>query len=141
MRSLSLLATWLLLAAWAAAADLTVKVVDPHSAAVSGARVALFRGGTRALTTSITGADGAAVFPDIPAGEYRVNVLVPGFAPATASPNVSQSAVVTLRLTVAVATNRLLNRYREKGTVSESIASSSSTKLRPVGWRTKKRGG
>ena len=99
MRSFRVLASVLLLAAWAAAADLTIQVLDPQSAAVSGARVSLFRGGTRALAVRTTSAEGAAVFPGVPAGEYRVEVLAPGFAPASAAVNVSEDNTPTLAKT------------------------------------------
>jgi outer membrane cobalamin receptor len=104
MRSLRVLASVLLLATSAAAADFTIKVLDPQSAAVSGARVALFRQGTRAVAARTTSAEGAAVFPGLPAGEYRVEVLAPGFAPATAAANLSEDntpTLVTVRLAVA----------------------------------------
>jgi vitamin B12 transporter len=103
MRSLGCLAACLLLAGSAAAANLTIKVVDPHAAAVTGARVTLFHGGSRAVAVRTTAGEGTAVFPGIAAGEYRVEVLAPGFAPATTSSSVSDENTPTLTVKLAVA--------------------------------------
>ena len=62
---------------WAAslAADLKVKVVDPQSAAVSGAQVSLLRNNGPALHTVTSAGDGTVWFENIPDGEYQVQVL------------------------------------------------------------------
>jgi len=71
----------------ASAADLKVKVVDPQSAAVSAAQVSLFSKGSDApLKIATTSAEGIATLGDIgsadfSSGNYRIQVLAPGFAP------------------------------------------------------------
>src|SRR5439155_10573570 len=61
--------------------ELTVKVVDPQSAAVFGAQVELFAAGSgRAAAVSSTSAQGEAQFRNAPSGNLRVHVLAPGFA-------------------------------------------------------------
>ncbi len=65
----------------ALASDLTVKVVDPQSAAIPEAQVELFaQNSTRPAAIQTTSARGIAHFHDVPSGELRVHVLAPGFA-------------------------------------------------------------
>ncbi len=82
----ALRASFLLLVALAAAsaADLKVKVIDPQSAAVSGAQVSLFsKGSDTSLKIATTSAEGSADFGELSPGSYRVQILAPGFAPNT----------------------------------------------------------
>jgi vitamin B12 transporter len=63
------------------ASDLTIKVVDPQSAAVPGAQVELFLGrSTRPVAVQQTLAQGDAFFRRVPSGDLRVHVLAAGFA-------------------------------------------------------------
>src|SRR5262249_28213583 len=72
--------TLAVLAISAFASDLTVRVVDPQSAAVAGARVELFRKPSqRPLAVDTTSAQGVAHFSQIPGTEFGVHVLAPGF--------------------------------------------------------------
>ena len=66
----------------ASAADLKIKVVDPQSAAVAGAKVSVFSTGSgTALKIETTSAEGIADFSELSPGSYRVQVLAAGFAP------------------------------------------------------------
>ena len=78
---LRVLLVWLLysLAAWAG--DLKISVHSPSGDRVSGVQVSLFRSpGNSGVGVQTTGGDGAAIFPRVPDGEYRVVILAPGFA-------------------------------------------------------------
>ena len=92
MRALS--ASLLLLAAAAAAfaADVTVKVIDPQSAAVAGAQVLLLAPGRPTLKTAATSPEGIADFPQLPPGKYRIQVLAPGFGVQTLDFDLSDRA-------------------------------------------------
>jgi outer membrane cobalamin receptor len=95
--------------------DLKVRVVDPSSAAVSGARVAVYAGDSRqALALAMSDAQGVASFHnlkvsnsevsnskagDVPAPALRVEVRAPGFAPLTVG--VPEGGEVTARLKLA----------------------------------------
>src|SRR5262249_54770332 len=91
----------------ALASDLTVKVTDPQSAAVSGAQVEVFsQNSDRATAISITDAQGVAQFHDLYAADMRVHVLAPGFAEQWGS--ISNQTQVTVTLTLAVATETVV---------------------------------
>ena len=63
--------------------DLHIKVVDPHSAAVAGAQVSIYRQGeASALQVRSTSGEGEALFHLDNATGLRVQVLAPGFAAA-----------------------------------------------------------
>src|ERR1700746_1338995 len=72
----------LLLPAAALAADLTVKVVDPQSAAVAGAQVSLLCGvdNKTVIATQTTSAEGTATLPTKRNEPCQIRVLAPGFA-------------------------------------------------------------
>ena len=83
------------------AADLNIKVVDPRSGVVAGAQVALYPANrSQPLRLQNSSAEGTAVFGLEP-GEYRVEVLAPGFAPYKAAVRVPQQTSVEVQLTVA----------------------------------------
>src|SRR5207244_11401084 len=65
----------------ALAADLKIRVVDPHSAAVPGAQVSVFAvGDATPIAITTTSAEGAASIAGLKNGSYRVQLLAPGFA-------------------------------------------------------------
>jgi vitamin B12 transporter len=106
----ALCASFLLLVALAAAsaADLKVKVIDPQSAAVSGAKVSLFSKGTSGpLKIATSSAEGIATFAELSSGSYQIQVLAPGFAPQTddvpAHPD-----IVTIQLHLATASETVV---------------------------------
>jgi vitamin B12 transporter len=97
-----------LLSTAALASDLTVKVVDPQSAAVPEAQVELFaQNSTRPVALQTTSARGTAHFHDVPSGELRVHVLAPGFAEQWTSVS-NPEAEVTLPLRLAVQTETVV---------------------------------
>ena len=70
-----------LLAATAFAADLHVKVVDPHSAAVAAAQVAVYQASeSTPLQVRTTAGDGEVIFHFEGQAPLRIQVLAPGFA-------------------------------------------------------------
>ncbi|MGA2992675.1 MAG: TonB-dependent receptor plug domain-containing protein, partial [Candidatus Korobacteraceae bacterium] len=108
MRSVRvLLLPALLIAALAvqlSASEIKIRIVDPHSAAVASARVALYRApGKAPLAVRSTTAEGAVEFRGLPPGAYRVQVLAPGFAAHTQPVELKQEATLTVQLKVAPA--------------------------------------
>lgn len=102
MRVFTVFFTSLLLSATTFAADLTIKIIDPHKAAVSGAQIELLREHhSRALATQFSSAAGIAVFHLEEAGPYQVKVLAPGFAQQTIEVSTQAELTVTLRLATA----------------------------------------
>jgi outer membrane cobalamin receptor len=97
----------------ASATDLTVKVIDPQSTAVSGAQVSLFSKGTNTpLKIAASSAEGIALFSDIKSaelssGNYRIQVLAPGFAPQTEDV-AAHSDVITIQLHLATASETVV---------------------------------
>lgn len=89
-----------LLSATALAADFTIKVMDPYSAAVSGAQVSLLRG-NELVSTTTTSAEGLAGFHTAERGPYRVRILAPGFAAETADVTSEAEVLITLRIAIA----------------------------------------
>jgi vitamin B12 transporter len=91
----------------AALADLTekaiiIKVVDPQSAAVSGAQLQLLRpNDSKVLASQISSPEGVATFQPPAAGPFQIKVLAPGFAAETV--DVSSPSELTVRLRLATA--------------------------------------
>jgi outer membrane cobalamin receptor len=84
------------------AADLKIKVIDPHADAVAGAQVSLFPiQGNTPLEVLTTSGEGIATLNGLSPGRYRVRVLAPGFAPQIAETDVPQSDLFTVQLAVA----------------------------------------
>jgi len=93
------------LSASALAADVTVRVLDPQSAAVSGAQVQLLHTNqARVLAAQSTSAEGVAVLHTLQAGPFQVRVLAPGFATETTDLSASQELTIHLRLATAAET-------------------------------------
>jgi outer membrane cobalamin receptor len=94
----------------AALADLTekpitVKVVDPQSAAVSGAQVQLLHpNDSKVLAIQITSPEGVATFHSAETGSFQIKVLAPGFAAETVDVSSSSELTVKLRLATAAET-------------------------------------
>ncbi|MGA2100651.1 MAG: TonB-dependent receptor [Candidatus Sulfotelmatobacter sp.] len=126
------------LSAVALAADLKVKVLDPSSAAVSGAQVLLVRvSDTKILSTQITSAEGHAVFHLPDAGSYQIKVLAPGFAAENV--DVSSQAELTIRLrlapaseTVVVSATRTPAPGVAAGADFDSLSGAQLTAMQPV---------
>lgn len=87
----------------ASASELKIKVVDPQSAAVSGARVEVAgTGKDPSLQVGETSAEGLVIFRGLSAQAYRAKVLAPGFAVETVDIP-APSDVITVQLKVAPA--------------------------------------
>lgn len=81
MRCFPVLASLAVLLAAASATDIKIRVVDPQSAAVSGAQVELLVPGSSTIrAVQKTSAEGVVIFHDIEDRSYRCRVLAPGFA-------------------------------------------------------------
>ena len=95
----------------ASAVDLHIKVVDPHSAAVAGAQVSIYRhGGASPLQVRSTSGEGEAVFHLDNATGLRAQVLAPGFAVAWSEvENSSSLSLATLiKLQIAAASETVI---------------------------------
>ena len=90
------------------ATDLTVRVVDPQSAVVPGARVSVFTLDSRAVAVTTTAGDGTALVKNIPNGNYRLQILAPGFRESDTSLQLPSTAVHTIKLTVAPASESVV---------------------------------
>jgi vitamin B12 transporter len=94
--------------------DLHIKVVDPHSAAVAGAQVSLYRAGEATpLQVRNTSGDGEAVFHldnDRPDSDQplRVQVLAAGFAQGWSDVEKSSSSPILVQLHLATASETVV---------------------------------
>jgi vitamin B12 transporter len=83
--------------------DLHIKVVDPHSAAVAGAQVSIFRQGeTGPLQVRSTSGEGEAIFHLDNATGLRAQVLAPGFAVAWSNVENSSPSATLIKLQIAL---------------------------------------
>jgi vitamin B12 transporter len=121
----------------ALASELTVKVVDPNSAVVSGAQVEVFApGSSYAVAIQITSAQGMAQFSSVPPGPLRVHVLAPGFAEQWQQIS-DTSVTVTLGLgiateTVVVSATRTPAPGDESGASIDLLSRAELDSMRPV---------
>ncbi|HEX8924248.1 MAG TPA: carboxypeptidase regulatory-like domain-containing protein, partial [Terriglobales bacterium] len=89
----------LIFAAQLFAADLKVRVLDPSSSAIAGARVALIAPDGRVLAVTTSNNQGVATFSNAVANA-RVQVLAPGFAAFEMTASKSETEI-TAKLRVA----------------------------------------
>jgi vitamin B12 transporter len=101
----------------ASAADLKVKVVDPHSAAVSGAQVTFSSRCALNQETATSSAEGIAILPGLRIGDappsncgcpLHLVVLAPGFAPYSEDIAACGPDVVTVQLHLAMASETVV---------------------------------
>lgn len=127
----------LLFSASAFAADLTIRVLDPQSAAVSGAQVSLLCGADHknVVATQATSAEGAATLPK--QENCRIRVLAAGFAGEFV--NVSEKTEVTIRLrlapssqTVVVTATRTPVSAEESGADVDVLSSAQLITMQPT---------
>ena len=98
--AISIFTAWI---STASAVDLHIKVVDPHSAAVAGAQVSIFRQGEASpLQVRTTSGEGEAVFHVDNAIGLRAQVLAPGFAVAWSEVENSSSSATLIKLQIAL---------------------------------------
>ena len=83
------------------AASLTVRVTDPHQTTVTGARVTIYRGRSVAALRQ-TSTDGTATFNDLADGDYRAEILAPGFAPTALDVTLPRPTALVAQLAIAV---------------------------------------
>ncbi len=87
----------------ASVVDLHIKVVDPHSAAVAGAQVSLYRQGEATpLQVRSTSGEGEAIFHLDNATGLRAQVLAPGFAVAWSEVENASSSATPIKLQIAL---------------------------------------
>jgi len=131
------LAGFSLLSVAAFAAELKVKVIDPHSAAVAGAQVSLAdASGSSILTTRTTSGEGVADFHIPDRGTILVQVLAQGFAAATIASPSQGELTVNLHIaaaseTVVVSATRTPVVGEAAGADVESLSSEELTTLKP----------
>ena len=90
------------LAASLFAADLKIKIVDPHSDAVAGAQVWLLPSGdSTPVAVLSTSGEGVVLLNGLPDGQYHLQVLAPGFAPLVTDISVPHPSIFTVQLAVA----------------------------------------
>ena len=125
----------------ALAADIKVKVLDPQSAVVAGAQVALSTTGGKVLALGRTSAEGVAVLSTNAGAPYQVRILAPGFAPETreVSTESSSAVEVTVDLHVATASETVVVSATRTPVVSEAagadvntLSSSQLTTMHPI---------
>ncbi len=124
------------------ASELTVKVVDPQSAAVSGAQIELFTENlSRAAAIQTTSAQGIAQFRNVPSQSIRIHVLAPGFAQLWRSIPAEETRVgsITVQLplavageTVVVTATRTSAPSEESGAAVESLSGAQLDTQHPV---------
>jgi vitamin B12 transporter len=112
MRALCISLLLFVALAAASAADLKVKVIDPQSAAVAGAQVSVVsKGSQAALKIAATSPEGIATFAELnsgeSAGDYKIKVLAPGFAPQTENLT-AHSDAITIQLHLATASETIV---------------------------------
>jgi len=138
MRVFAGLLVVLLLSLAAVAADLTIRVVDPQSAAVSNIQVLLLRpSDARIIATQMTSAEGVATFHLSDSGPYRIKVLAPGFAAETVDVSSLEERTIRLRLataseTVVVSATRTPVPGAAAGADTDTLNSAELTTLNPV---------
>ena len=94
----------------ALASELTVRVVDPQSAAVHAAQVEIFsENSTTAIAVQNTSPQGIAQFRNVATNVSRIHVLAPGFAEQwKAMADTGKDNTVTIQLHLAVATETVV---------------------------------
>ncbi len=88
----------------AAAADLTVQVNDPQSAAMADARVSLISGEHITSALETTSASGTAIFRQVEPGSYLLQVFAPGFAPQEVTVQVMNDTPPPVEISLVLAT-------------------------------------
>jgi vitamin B12 transporter len=89
----------LLLSSAASAADIKVRVLDPQSAVVAGAKVILLQTDhSSPLDVATTASDGTAILRSTVSSGLRIRVLAPGFSPSATDVSLKESITVQLQL-------------------------------------------
>lgn len=130
---------FVLLSLAASASDLSVRVIDPSSAAVAGARVSLIRSSdSKIVKTVITSAEGTAQIGLPKSGSFRVRVLAPGFAAEDVDISSEREVTIKVRLapaseTVVVTATRTPVPGEAAGADVDTLNADQLVAMRPVG--------
>jgi len=128
------------LAASAFASDLKIKVLDPQSARVAGARILLARTSDHSVVAiRNTDSRGEAAIGNLANGDYSLDVLAPGFAPLRKTLSLPGEAALELKLavlaapeTVVVSATRTPIPAEESGSIVETMDHDQIETLQPV---------
>ncbi len=126
-------------AATCTAADLRVEVSAPRGAMVAGARVEIYAvGSSKATAIRRTSAEGQAEINGLEPGEYRLEVVAPGFTPASRPFRVPTESPLKIELQVAgpshivvVSATRTLVPVDQGGSTVELLDDSQLENMRP----------
>ncbi len=128
MRFLDLFASVILLLASASAADLKIRVVDPRSAAVSGAQVELLqKDASSTFLVFHTSAEGVVVFRGLGEHAYSVRILAPGFAEQSLDVSPGKSNTITVQLQLAPASETVSVSATRTPVASEAVGANVET--------------
>jgi vitamin B12 transporter len=110
------------------AADLKIRVVDPHSAAVPGAQVSVFPADRSApIIVTTTSGEGVVFIAGLKDGSYRLQILAPGFAAQTTDVSLPRSEAATIQLNLAsVSETVVVSATRTPLPVQDALASIST---------------
>jgi outer membrane cobalamin receptor len=129
---------FLALTSTVSAADLRVRVTDPNNAVITGAHVAVYKGGN-VVSVQTTTAEGAVFVKNLADGDYKVEVLAPGFAAFSAPVSAHGTTALDAKLSVANALNSVTVTANRTPLPEEATPSSTSylrleelTNLQPV---------
>jgi vitamin B12 transporter len=137
--SLAVCLVLLFVAASASAADLKIKILDPQSAAVSGAQVSLQRPGDKTVVaTHITSAEGTTIFHVEFTTPFQIKVLAAGFAEEIVAISTQSELTVNLHIapaseTVVVSATRTPVPGEAAGANVDSLSNAALTTLQPIG--------
>jgi len=127
------------LLAVASASELKIKVIDPQSVAVPGARVELSLKDGALAAAGTTSPEGVVVFANPASGAYQVRVLAAGFRVETASLPSSPSETITLQLhlapaaeTIVVTATRTPLPGEDSGAKVETLSAAQLEAMNPV---------
>jgi vitamin B12 transporter len=110
-----------------ASGEIKIKVVDPHTAAVAGAQVSIYRQGEAApLQVRSTSGAGEAIFDLNEATGLRAQVLAPGFSPAWSELANSSSSATLIQLHLATISETVVVSATRTPTPEQETASSIS---------------
>jgi hypothetical protein len=101
-----------------AIAQVSGRVTDPSGAAIASAQVKAIETGKQQVATTATDSDGRFVLPNLPVGNYRLEVIAPGFKTYT------QSGIV-----LQVGNNVEINPALQVGAVNESVEVTASAEM------------
>lgn len=138
--ALRALALFLLLASFAFASDLKIRVLDPQSARVSGAQVSIYRPSDGSVIALVnTDARGEAVVHGLARGDFKLEILAAGFVTGHQTVSVPGENPVTVKLglavqpwTVVVSATRTPVPADESGSIVETVGHDEIETLQPV---------